>query len=496
MAQTAFSAKSADSSTFQPETIPNTAPAPLPAHGKNNGRRRMLIIGLDCAPPELVFDQYRADLPHIDWLMRNGLWGQLESCHPPITVPAWSAMMSSQDPGQLGFYGFRNRADYSYEKLVTATSRAVKVPRVWDILSRAGKQVAVVGVPQTYPVSEVNGVMVSCFLTPSTQNQYTYPNGLRSEIESVVGEYMVDVKNFRTENKDWLLQQIYEMTEKRFRVVRHFLRNKPWDFFMFVEMGTDRIHHGFWKFSDPSHPKYEPGNRFETAIRGYYKYLDREIGELMNLVDDQTVICVISDHGAKGMAGGICINEWLIQNGYLALKSKPPGVVPLTRCEIDWSKTKAWAEGGYYGRLFINVKGREPHGIVPPGDYEKMCETLAGQIEAIPDAEGRPINTKVHFPQQLYHERKGVPPDLLIYFGNLAWRSVGSIGAGRIHTFDNDTGPDDANHAQHGIFVMHDPQKPGRGKQLQGMNLVDVAPTVLRSFDLPIPDWMIGKSVV
>jgi predicted AlkP superfamily phosphohydrolase/phosphomutase len=459
-------------------------------------RRKMLVIGLDCAPPELVFDRYRAELPNLHWLMQNGSWGLLESCHPPITVPAWAAMMSSQDPGQLGFYGFRDRADHGYGKMTPVTSRPVKVQRVWDILSQAGKQVAVIGVPQTYPVSEVNGVMVSCFLAPSTQKQYTHPGAVRHEIESLIGEYVSDVRNFRTENKDWLLRQIYEMTEKRFRLVRHFLRKKPWDFFMFVEMGTDRIQHGFRRFSDPAHPKYEPGNRFERSIRDYYQYLDREIGELLNLVDNRTAVCVISDHGARKMDGGICINEWLIQNGYLTLKKKPNGTTPLTKCEIDWSRTTAWAEGGYYGRLFLNVKDREPNGVVQTSHYEALRAELAAQIEAIPDEKGRPINTKVHIPQQIYRECKGVPPDLLIYFGDLAWRSVGSVGIGKIHTFDNDTGPDDANHAQHGIFVMHDPQNPGGGIPLHGMNLADVAPTVLRWFGMEAPQWMIGKSIV
>src|SRR6185295_2460058 len=93
---------------------------------------RVLLIGLDCAEPSLVFDAWRSDLPNLERLMRNGLWGRLESCHPPITVPAWSCMMSGRDPGELGIYGFRNRRDFSYDGLMTADSRAVKVDRLWD----------------------------------------------------------------------------------------------------------------------------------------------------------------------------------------------------------------------------------------------------------------------------------------------------------------------------------------------------------------------------
>ncbi|MFQ5866018.1 MAG: alkaline phosphatase family protein [bacterium] len=467
-----------------------------PAKAIPKGARKVFVIGLDCAPPELIFDQYKSELPNLSRLMEQGIYGELESCTPPITVPAWASMLSSKDPGQLGFYGFRNRADYSYESMSIATASAVKDDRVWDILSRNDKKVVVVGVPQTYPVRPVNGHLISCFLTPSTESQFTYPAELKAEVERLVGEYMVDVPNFRTENKDWLLRKIYEMTEKRFRVIRYLMRKKPWDFFMFVEMGTDRIHHGFWKFIDPTHKKYQEGNPFEDSIKEYYQYIDREVGELMDSLDNNTAICVVSDHGAKKMDGGICINEWLIENGYLTLKDKPTTLMPLEKAEIDWSKTKAWGAGGYYGRLFLNVKGREPDGIIEPQEYEKVRNELIERLQALTDENGQIIGTKVLKPEKVYQKINNIPPDLIIYFGNLFWRSVGSVGLNRIHTFENDTGPDDANHAEYGIFILYDPQNPGNGRRVEGMHLVDVAPTLLHLFGEDIPQDMIGKVIV
>lgn len=457
--------------------------------------RKVLVIGLDCAPPEFIFDQYRNELPNISHLMKSGIYGDLKSCIPPITVPAWSCMMSSKDPGQLGFYGFRNRADYSYDNMSIATANAIKDDRIWDILSRNGKEVTVIGVPQTYPIRPVNGHMISCFLTPSTESEYTYPKTLKSEVEQLVGEYMVDVPNFRTENKAWLLRQIYEMTEKRFRVIRYLLRKKPWDFFMFVEMGTDRIHHGFWKYVDPTHRKYHEGNPYEDSIKEYYRYLDREIGELLDIVDNDTVVCVVSDHGAKKMDGGICINEWLIANGYLALNETPTMVMPLEKAEIDWPHTKVWAAGGYYGRIFLNVKDREPNGIIEQEDYEKFRGELIEKLEALTDEKGQNIETRVLRPEKVYKEIKNIPPDLIVYFGNLYWRSAGSVGLNRIHTFENDTGPDDANHAENGIFILYDPENPGNGKRLEGLHLVDIAPTILNLFNQGIPRDMIGKVI-
>jgi predicted AlkP superfamily phosphohydrolase/phosphomutase len=453
---------------------------------------KIVVIGLDCATPELVFDRYRGKLPNLERLMARGMWGRLRSCDPPITVPAWSVMMSSKDPGTLGIYGFRNRSDYSYTKLAFATGTAVREPRVWDYLSAAGKDVIVLGVPGTFPPRPVKGVMVGCFLTPDINSNYTYPAEVKNEIDREVGPYMVDVPNFRTDDKARLRDDIYRMTEKRFKLARYFLRTKPWDFFMMVEMGTDRIHHAFWKYCDPGHPRFEPGNPWEKVIDDYYEYVDREIGELLNTVPSDALVLVVSDHGAKAMDGGICINEWLVQKGYLVLKEYPKKPTPFAGLNVDWARTRAWSEGGYYARVFFNIKGREPQGTIGPEEVEAFREQLGREIAAIPDDKGQPIGTQIFKPGDLYHKINGVAPDLLVYFGGLRWRSVGTVGPGMIQTFENDTGPDDANHAEEGIYILSGPGLPA-GREWHGGQLMDVAPTLLHLAGLPVPADMQGK---
>lgn len=459
--------------------------------------KKIMIIGLDCATPELIFNRWLDKLPYTKFLIERGTYGELESCIPPITVPAWTCMMTSKNPGKLGFYGFRNRSDYSYNNLTFATSNLVKEDTLWDILSRVGKKVVLVGIPQTYPPKPVNGYMISCFLTPDTNCQYTYPPDFRNEVEALVGNYILDVEEFRTEDKEQLLKEIYEMTEKRFKVVKHLIRYKKWDFFMMVEMGVDRIYHGFWKYSDPLHRKYEAGNRYENAILEYHKYLDQEIGEILSLIDDETLVMIVSDHGAQRMEGGICVNEWLIREGYLRLLEKPEGIVPLGKTKIDWPHTLAWGEGGYYSRIFLNVKGREPQGAIEKGEYERVREELKEKLESITDEEGRNIGTRVLKPDEIYPVTNGIPPDLIVYFGNLRWRSVGSIGFNTIHTFENDTGPDDANHAEKGIFIFYNPQK-GKAKnslQLSEISIYDIAPTILHLLDIKVPPDMEGRVI-
>ena len=455
---------------------------------------KVAVIGLDCFDPHLVFELWRDELPNLSKLMAEGAWGKLESTIPPITVPAWTAMMSGKNPGTLGFYGFRNRADYSYDRMMIATSSAITDDRAWEILSREGKRVIVLGVPQTYPPKEVNGVMVTSFLTPSKKSQYTWPPEFRDEIDEIAPDYVLDVNDFRTDNKLALLEEIYKMTENRFALARHLVATKPWDFFMMVAMGPDRLHHGFWRYFDRDHPKYEPGNKYENVGLKYYQYIDAQIGQLLEMFDQDTVVMVVSDHGAQKMDGGICVNEWLIEQGYLVLKEMPAEVTPINKMEIDWSRTRAWGSGGYYARMFLNVEGREPQGIVPGDEYEKTRDELIAKLEAITDPDGNNIGTRAFKPQDIYKQVKGIPPDLIVYFGNLAWRSVGSVGYGTYYTFENDTGPDDANHAQHGLFIMRDPDRGPKG-QLERLHITDIAPTVLETFHLPVPKDMEGKVI-
>ena len=471
--------------------------------------QRVLVIGLDCATPQFVFGPQRFDLPNLRRLAADGCWGPLRSCDPPITAPAWAVMMSGRDPGALGCYGFRNRKDYSYDGMVTANSAAIRVRRVWDIASRCGKKVVVLGVPQTYPVTPVNGWMVADFLAPDTNADYTYPKALKAEIEAAVGEYIIDVRDFRTEKKDWLLEQVHAFMHNRFDVARHLMTTKPWDFFMMVEMGVDRLHHGFWKFCDPMHPKYEPGNPYENAIRDYYTVVDRRIGELLALAGPETAVMVVSDHGAKAMLGGVCINQWLINEGYLRVADPldAPGLNSaaaeslgtrkrIEDCSIDWSQTRAWASGGYYGRVFLNVAGREPQGIVSPDEYEALRSELIGKIEAMPgpDHAAAWLGNKAVRPEDLYKTVNGIAPDLIVYFGDLSWRSVGAVGFDSIYTFENDTGPDDANHDFYGIFIMDD--RTGRsGVEMKDLKIVDVAPTILDLLGFGKPEDMQGKII-
>jgi predicted AlkP superfamily phosphohydrolase/phosphomutase len=453
--------------------------------------KKVLVIGLDSSPAEIVFDR-REELPVLGELVDNGLYGNLRSSDPPITIPAWMVMCTGKDSGRLGLYGFRHRKDYSYKNIWIATSQSIREKTVWDMLGERGGQSCLVSVPPSYPPKPVHGNLISCFITPDNEKEYTYPAELKAELEEKFGPYIFDVV-FRTDEKDQLLEQTYEMTAKRFEIMNYLITWKPWDFFMFVEIGVDRVQHAFWKYMDPDHHLYIKGNPYENAIMDYYKDLDKKIGELLSNVDKDTIVLVVSDHGAKRMKGAFCINEWLIEQGDLVVKEMPPSQISLEKVDVDWSRTKSWGWGGYYARIFLNIEGREMQGLIKPQDYEKERDALIERLMSLRGPNGEEWKTRIIKPQEYFQELNGDYPDLMIYFDDLYWRSAGTLGHGTKYLLENDTGPDDAVHAQDGIYILYDPQN--KINQRKDAHILDIAPTILHEMGVPVPEDMRGRPI-
>jgi predicted AlkP superfamily phosphohydrolase/phosphomutase len=384
---------------------------------------RILVLGLDCAAPELLFGDER--LTNIRRLMGLGAWGRLESVIPPITVPAWMCYATSQDPGSLGVYGFRNRTDRSYAGLGFATSTSFRELSIWDQLAHEGKRSIILGVPPNFPPRKVNGISVGCFLTPSTSDSsapYTHPTAVAAEIADLVGEYETDVKGFRTDDQAWLRDAIFRMSRKFWTVVQDFASRSDWEYFQCVDIGLDRVHHGFWKYHDPEHVLHEPDSPFKDVIRDYYLHLDHQIGQVLAQLDTDTAVLVMSDHGARRLDGGFCINEWLVREKLLVLEEYPKSVTPFEKLRVDWPKTKVWSEGGYYARIFLNVEGREPSGGLRAADYGRFRDELKARLETVVPG------TLVFKPEEIYKSVRNVAPDLIVHFGGLAFRSIGGVG--------------------------------------------------------------------
>ena len=227
---------------------------------------RALVIGLDCAAPQLVFDRWLGELPTIRSLTERGALRRPAQLRPAdhgsrlvgddvVAQPGRARLLRLPQPeGPLLRRARRSPTPARSRCRASGTSCPPTTGRSSCSASRRPTR-----------RTEVNGVMVSCFLTPDVKtSQYTHPPELKAEIEELVGEYMVDVPNFRTNDKDKLLEDLETMTARRFTLAEHLLETRPWDLFFMVEMGTDRIHHGFWRFTRPGAPPV----RARQRVRG------------------------------------------------------------------------------------------------------------------------------------------------------------------------------------------------------------------------------------
>jgi predicted AlkP superfamily phosphohydrolase/phosphomutase len=398
-----------------------------------------VVIGLDGLEPSLV-DRFA--MPNLRAL---GRIQRLASCNPPITVPAWACMVTGADPGELGLYGFHDRSAWDYTSRRLASSLAFDQPTLWELATRAGLRSRIIGVPPSYPARPLNGALVTCFLTPDDAEAFTYPAELTGEVRG--HGYVFDTPEFRVGDasaKAALADDIARMIERRFALARDWLARDDWDLFMMVEMGTDRAHHAFWLTPE--------------RIEAIYAQVDAELGKTLAHVRPDDEVLVVSDHGACALKGGFAINDWLARHGLLALKSRERR--RFSADNVDWSRTSAWADGGYVGRIHVNLKGREPLGLVT--DPARLLE----RIQSLP-ADVPLVFTK---PEDVYKSVRGYPPALMVEAGNLEYRCLASTGHLHGVVAANDTGPDDANHGRDGVLVSK--------SDITAASLYDIAPLV------------------
>ncbi|RLG77908.1 MAG: nucleotide pyrophosphatase [Thermoprotei archaeon] len=418
------------------------------------------MLGLDSLPPKVLYQGFDGGgFSFLKNIVEESARYVLRSCHPPITIPAWLVMFSGVSPGELGIYGFRHRKPGFFDYYIVNSSY-VKVPTLWEEASRRGLRIGLYGVPPTYPPKPVNGVLVTDFTTPGPDKPYTFPPWLRRELERISGFTIFDIV-YRSEDKERVARDLFRMLENHLVQVEYLAKRRRWDLFIYVEIAVDRAHHAFWRYFDKEHPRYEYHPVYSNVIPEVYRRLDRWFERLFKEVLKNSIVVVASDHGVKAMKGAFTINQWLAEQGYLKLRAEKDKVKPGTELRedmVDWSSTIAWGWGGYYSRIFINLKGREKHGVVEPKYYEDTVEQLRRDIMKIRGPCGEQWRNAVYRPDELYPVVRGDAPDLMVYLDDLSWRPAGTIGWPSNYLSENDRGPDDAVHDWYGVFAVYDPE--------------------------------------
>lgn len=439
---------------------------------------RVAVIGLDGLDPR-VLARHFPQLPTFRALLASSLAGSLRTCHPPITVPAWAVMASGRDPGELGFTGFRNLRRGTYDTERTVTARDVRVLRVWDVAGEAGRRVLVHGVPPSWPPPVVAGFLTSCFLTPSPDDGWTWPPKLADDL-APGGDVLLDVPQYRRADRSALASDLARYANQRWDIAERLLTIEPrWDLFWMVDMSTDRLAHAFL--------------RDEETVARHLALIDARLARVLARCQDAAVL-LVSDHGARPLDGVFAINDWLRAEGLLTLRHEPDGPAAFRAADVDWERTTAWAMGGYYARVFVNLKGREPAGRVEPARYDETVADLARRLRAIPLPDGRPMGNVVLRREEAWtgpHVRDA--PDLVVYLGNLAWRATQGVGRPSLWETLPEVGPDSANHDWDGVFAL---RAPGLAPGRRDISIYDVAPTVLSLLGLDAPAGLRGRSVL
>lgn len=507
------------------------------------GNRRVLVIGLDGATLDLARPWAEAGyLPTFRRLLQEGAWGELTTVIPPITGPAWSSFLTGMNPGKHGLYDFMRLAPGTYNiQPVNATQRAGE--SLWSRLSRAGKRVIVLNVPAIYPPEPVNGVLVTGMMTPPQAPVFTHPPALGEELASALGGYDVwPAEVFHPQGRERqmidALSRLTMQTERALTYLQH--RVPDWDFCMTVFMATDTVQHFAWHFMDISHPRHPapvPADLRDAILRAY-QGIDAVLARLLSQMDGRTLLIVMSDHGFGPLEKYLYINTWLLEAGFLRLRNHPVtrlkyllnrlgftpvavydllmhlglgaqigravrarkgevrrglGALFLSFADVDWSRTRAYSLGNV-GPIYVNLRGREPRGVVEPGaEYERTIAEIIAALDAWHDpATGQKIVGQVYRREELFHgERATHAPDLFIMPADLRYQAFGE------YQFPSRTWLSRAHdrsgaHRLNGLLMLAG-EGARHGVRLEGTNIMDLAPTILAALGVPIPPEMDGR---
>lgn len=494
---------------------------------------RVLVIGIDGGTFDLI-GPWAAEgyLPNLNRLMQEGSYGPLESTMPPVTSPAWPSFATGKNPGKHGVFDFIQPTGGQYD-LVNSTS--IKARTLWEILSAGGRRVGVINVPVTYPPRPVNGFLIGGMLSPQS-GQFTYPANLLDRYRNELPPYRINpLVQYKSGNEEAFLDDLLDLVERGGQYSLRLMADHPWDFMMTHFQATDVLQHALWRLVDPTHPRHDAAAaaRFVPRMRAVMERIDDFIGRFIEQAGDDVNVIVMSDHGFGPLLWTVNVNLLLLDAGLLHLKRTAltrlrvalfrAGLTPasvwhwieriglqnyvwmvskstrnkvvskfLSFDDVDWSRTLAYSIG-HVGQIYVNLKGREPGGIVEPGEEQeavkrRVCEAL--QTLRHPET-GHPLVERIIDGREAAHgpyAHRG--PDLHVVFDG--YRAIAFplfATDGRLVT--TQIRGDSGSHRLHGILIAHGPAIR-RGQHVEGASILDLAPTILHISGLPVPEDMDG----
>ncbi len=378
---------------------------------------KLLFIGLDGLGLDLARHLTRSGvMPHLGALMdRAGAWG-VNSPLPEVSPVCWTTLFSGQEPGGHGVFGFGEPLPGGY-LVRPVDSGAVRIPRLWDSLSRAGGRSVVLNVPLTYPATPLNGIMVSGFVAPEL-TRAVHPPEMLGQLQALGYRPESDLDR-AVSDPAALMPDLLAALEVRLELFRRMLA-QPWDLFVAVFTETDRINHFLWP------ALWDDGHPLAPAARRAYHRIDDFIGQVWQdhapaIQAGAMVLMLAADHAFGPIVSEVYLNPWLREQGLLIAEGWQAG--PGHERILPASQALALDPG----RIYLHWAGRFPGGRLTPGP---AAEELRGRLRAGllglryrrlgrgPD--GRPALVEeapiaaVHDGRQLYHGPQAhLAPDLV-----------------------------------------------------------------------------------
>lgn len=500
------------------------------------------ILGLDGADWRILDSLLeQGDLPVLRSLIEHGCHGTLFSTVPPNSPPAWASMITGVNPGKHNIFDF-TYIDSNYRKLPVDAMARIAAPPLWRIMNRFGLSAGVVNLPIHYPAEPVNGFVICGLVTPWSAEVFTHPPEISCEIGNPGESWLIGQTLAQGGSPEEFLDEILEKTRRQADWIIRLQNEYQPDFLMAVFDGTDKIQHFFWKYWDKNHSRHDPrcSEVLKQAIPAYYRFVDAYLGEVIQARGEGDVF-IVSDHGFTGMEQDIFIEKWLLERGYLHLKTQPPaasrvesrttarsiwkaltpnGTVkkilkqnPLFNSligkikkqvlsgesaaqlnqNVDWSSTRVFFAGVSCQSLQVNLRGRETLGIVEPAECSGLVqEVIAGLTSIVDPKNGRPVIKSAYGKEEIYHgDWTQNSPDVIVIAEN--GYSLQEGFPDQLVKPSNLFGADrSGGHRPEGMFIACGPNIRKHAPRLEAC-IIDILPTVLYLNRLPVPNYVDGE---
>jgi predicted AlkP superfamily phosphohydrolase/phosphomutase len=463
----------------------------------------MIVVGLDGATFDLIKPWVaEGKLPTFARLLAEGTHAELRGTLPTATASLSTSAATGMNPGKHNVF----------DRPLAGGDRGGR--RVWDIAAEHGKRVGIVRLPLTDGAERLaHGVVISEVATA---------NG--SDADALAID---DVRAFRDEVLDLQRMQNAEMLT--------LLEHDAWDLLWVGFDVLDKVQRFFWHYMTPAHPAHPgPSDLGDTILRAY-ALVDDCLAEVVKRLDERTGLLLVSSHGARAAESLVAVGDWVEESGFLATKTelvtsvqraltgigneayaflralrrsglgwlpnlmpqRPKAaaasaktVAPCAAKRIDWSSTRVFCQGA--SGLRVNLRGREPEGIVAPEDFDCVRhEVRDALLQLVDPATGRKVMHAVHFREEIYRgpfAENG--PDLLVEAAE-SYGLVESRDGAVIAETGRTEGARTGNRTRTGIFVLAG--APARaGVEIAALDVCDVAPTLLHLLDLPVPTDLDG----